>query len=605
MFQTTSSGSEYAATLRLQLTQSEKDALACVDQYLELDFRVFGFTVPGWWDGYSVSTDIPGAIHDTAVSDSSSNPTPGVTRIKVSSLAVNHEYYATVNFSGIPLSGSGAPRVSFEWVPSYWATSGLEGNFCTLTRAYYGDAMCIFSKTRAYLSHGYNNNVSLIFDGYRIWQFGPSSPTGASPPSTDTAPPATVQNYKLDRTILYRSDGTIYVMAGGAKFYFSSMGQISSLGYSTAGMTSLSMETANTIPDVPQDGTILRSGGGQVYVVAGGAKFNFGSMAEYYGQGYTDAQMINVPQGALDAIGDAPGNRPSDGVILQHPDGRLFVMSGGVKFYFGSMTEFSSLGYATSSIQRVSGAALDAIPTASSTSPPRDRTILRSGGGQIYVMAGGAKFHYGSMAEYMSLGAQDTNWVNVPQGSLDAIGDAPGNIPRNGTVLRSGGGQVYVVAGGAKFYFGSTTEYHNQGYTDAQMINVPQGPLDLLGDAPGNMPKNGTVVHRNDGSIFVITGGVRWAFGSMAQYYQLGYAYDQLVRVSWAPLDGIADASASHLPANGSLLQGSDATVWVMKDGVRRSFTGAQQVTDLGYSWSNLIRVPDGQLSGIPSGGNL
>ncbi len=545
MFQTTHvGGGAYDATLRFRLTQAEKNALSCVGPYLELDFRLFGFNTPSEWDGYSVYTDIPGAIHDTAKSDGADEATPAVTRIKASELTVDHEYYATVSFFGLPLSG--APQVSIQWVPSYWASSAPQKLLCATAGLIYGDAMCIFGKTRVYLSDGYNNNAPLIFDGYRVWQFNPISPTSASPPSVNAEPLPVVQNYKADRTILHAPNGTLYVMAGGAKFYFSSMNQFSNLGYSTAGMVSLSNEALATIPDVPRDGTILRGGGGQVYTVAGGAKFHFGSMTEYYAQGYTNGQMINVPQAPLDAVGDAPGNRPSDGAVLQHPDGRLYVISGGVKFYFGSMTEFASLGYSASHITRVAGAPLDAIPLASTVSPPRDGTTLRGGGGQIYVMAGGAKFHFGSMAEYQAQGAQLTDWVNVPQGSLDAIGDAP-----------------------------------------------------------GNMPRNGTVVQRPDGAIFVITGGVRWYFGSMSEYYQLGYADSRIMRVSQAPLDGIRDASPSYLPANETLLQGNDATVWVMKAGVRRSFTSMQQLASLGYSAGNIVRVPGSILATIPSGGNL
>jgi uncharacterized RmlC-like cupin family protein len=606
VFRTTELTGSYIATLHFKLTQAEKNALACIDPYLELDFHIRGFNVSGEWDDYTVNTDIPGAVHDSARDDDAGNEgTPGLTNIRVSSIVPNRDYYATITFSLSPSSDPKGPRVSFEWVPSYWASLPQEVAFCNIFLVFYGPSMCVFPKTRAYLSHGYLNNTSLVFNGYHELSFSPSTPTSSSPPSSDLSTPAVVQNYKADRTVLHAPSGSLYIMAGGAKFYIGSMGEFTSLGYSTAGMVYLSDQALAAIPSVPRDGTILHGGGGQIYAVAGGAKFYFGSMTEYYGQGYSNGQMINVPQGPLDAIGDAPGNRPSDGAILRHPDGRLFVMSGGVKFYFGSMTEFSSLGYSASRITPVSGGSLDAIPTASTVSPPRDRTILRSGGGQIYVVAGGAKFYYGSMTEYLALGGQETDWVNVPQGSLDAIGDAPGNVPRDKTVLRSGGGQIYVMAGGAKFYFGSMTEYHAQGYVDSQMITVPQGPLDLVGDAPGNMPRNGTVVQRPDESLYVITGGVRWGFGSMSEYYQLGYTDAQMVRVSTAPLNGVFDASASHLPGNETLLQGTDGTVWVMKSGQRRAFTGAQQFVDLGYLWANITRVPSSLLAGIPNGGTL
>jgi len=358
-----------------------------------------------------------------------------------------------------------------------------------------------------------------------------------------SAPPPPPSNYTNDRTVLHGSDGSLWVMAGGAKFYFGSMTEFYNLGYSTSGMAEVSTATLNAIPTVPRNGTVLRSGGGQIYIVAGSAKFPVGSMTEYYNQGYVNNQWINVPQTPLDAIGDVPGNKPTDGTVIQSPIGALSVVVGGVKFQFGSMTEYHNLGYADTQIVRVTAAA-DTLANASTATP-----------------AG------------------------------------------NGTVLRSGGGQLYVVTGGSKFYFGSMTEYYNQGYSDWARFNVPQGPLNAIGDAPGNMPGNGTVVHRPDGAIFVIAGGVRWHFGSMTELANLGYS--TFTRVSQAPLDGIYDASSSHLPANETVVQGTDSTLWVMKSGVRRSFTSMTQFTGMGYTTSQIIRVPDAVLNGLPSGGNL
>jgi hypothetical protein len=391
------------------------------------------------------------------------------------------------------------------------------------------------------------------FDDARVWienctpaSVGPLSdriPT-VQMPFIDNVLGAQQINYTADRTILHGSNGTLYVMAGGAKFAFGSWNEFVNLGYSTNGMISLDDATMSTIPNVPRNGTVLRSGGGQLYTVASGAKFPFGSMAEYYGQGYSNNAWVNVPQAPLNAIGDAPGNLPQDGAVIKHPDGRLFIVVGGVKFQFGSMNEFSNLGYSTGQITYVSGAPTDAIPSASTATPPS-----------------------------------------------------------NGTILRSGGGQIYAVSGGAKFHFGTLAEFHSQGYADGSWYNVPQAPLDLIGDVPGNMPRNGTVVLRPDGTLFVIAGGVRWQFGTMAEFASEGY--DAFTLVSQSAIDGIADASASHLPADETVVQGTGVTIWVMKSGQRRSFASMTQFASLEYSTGSIVRVPDGVLSGIPDGGPL
>lgn len=351
-------------------------------------------------------------------------------------------------------------------------------------------------------------------------------------------------SYTGDRTILHSPNGSLYVMAGGAKFAFGSWGEFVGLGYSTAGMVDIDATTLASIPNVPRDGTVLRSGGGNIYVVAGGAKFIFGSWGEYTGQGYSGSSYINVPQSPLDQIGDAPGNMPANGTIIQHSNGNLYLIVGSVKFQFGTMSEYHALGYADTQIVRVSGGPADSIPAASTSTPPS-----------------------------------------------------------NGTILRSGGGQVYVIAGGSKFYFGSMTEYAAQGYASGAWINVPQSPLDQIGDAPGNMPRAGTVVLRPDGALFVIAGGVRWHFGTMAEF--TGEGYTTFALVPQAAVDGIYDASSSHLPAGETVFEGTGSTIWVMKAGVRRSFTSMAQFANLGYTTSQIVRVPDAVLNGLPSGGDL
>lgn len=223
--------------------------------------------------------------------------------------------------------------------------------------------------------------------------------------------------------------------------------------------------------------------------------------------------------------------------------------------------------------------------------------------GSLYVEAGGAKFYENSLTELSNLG-YSTNYPGMKDISEGADDSMP-TVPVNGTVLRSGGGQIYVVAGGAKFVFASWSEYTSQGYASSSYTTVPQAPLDAIGDAPGNMPMNGTVVDAPDGSLYVIAGGVKWQFGSMSQYTSLGYSSSQIVYVSQAPINGIAAASATNLPANGTLLQESGSTVYIMQSGELYYFQSTAQFNADGYSWSSIVRVPDSILSTIPSGGAL
>jgi len=180
----------YSVTLGFTLTVDEIEALRCVDEYLELDFRLYGFKVPRQWDGYTFSSNLPGAIHDVATSDfSTTEPVPAVTGIFVDDLSAGTHYYASISFDERLDPDGGSPKVSIDWVPSHWASSFLEREFCgaALLLTFFNHAECIFGTTRVFLSDGYVNGGptggSLPFDGLRVWEFTPATGPGGLPPT--------------------------------------------------------------------------------------------------------------------------------------------------------------------------------------------------------------------------------------------------------------------------------------------------------------------------------------------------------------------------------------------------------------------------------------
>lgn len=233
-FETYTDGYEYSATFHFRITQQEKDSLQCVDQYLELDFALVGFDPPrglvDGWEEYSIDTNIPGGVHDSAEGDATVisgdirkpinlNPgnivTPGVTGIKVSDLDVGTDYYAGIRFSGLPIDEEDpSPRVAFEWQVSHWANlfNPLEAT-CPLPQGAWGADNfakdCVFSTVHVYLSNGYTANEygdgqGLPFDGFRFWEFPgtsasqapvqpPIQPVDQEPASQEQAPANSTQ----------------------------------------------------------------------------------------------------------------------------------------------------------------------------------------------------------------------------------------------------------------------------------------------------------------------------------------------------------------------------------------------------------------------------
>lgn len=193
-FETSVTPGGYSITWKLKLSQGEVDAGKCLkshyrDDFVEIDLRAFGFVGQNNWDAYWIAgTNLPSAVHDVAQDDTAPNMTPGVTGIAVDLLEAEKDYYVSIawnNGTGISPDPNAQQRVSFEWVPSRWAVSVPEQYVCgSHWNSAQDNGWCIFGTTRAYVSHGYRNNVSVPFSGNQSFTY----PVSAPPPPATTGP---------------------------------------------------------------------------------------------------------------------------------------------------------------------------------------------------------------------------------------------------------------------------------------------------------------------------------------------------------------------------------------------------------------------------------
>jgi hypothetical protein len=64
-------GKEKNFTLRVEftMTQDQVNISRCVGAYIEFDNELDGFSLPNQWDNYTAASNLPGWLHDLAVSD--------------------------------------------------------------------------------------------------------------------------------------------------------------------------------------------------------------------------------------------------------------------------------------------------------------------------------------------------------------------------------------------------------------------------------------------------------------------------------------------------------------------------------------------------------
>lgn len=175
-------GTFFAVTFGFELSQHERDTLVCLQDWLEIEAPIAGFSLPDWWDEYTVSTNLPGALHDIDASDT--EPVPAVTRIWTGDLQPNTWYYVTLMWDA-HVPDHQTPYVTVQWVPAYWSQdmgfNGIERVSCNVAGGYSGnDAWCIFGANGQQV-----NMVQRIYGGLLPFNHGAVTyPLDSGIPST-------------------------------------------------------------------------------------------------------------------------------------------------------------------------------------------------------------------------------------------------------------------------------------------------------------------------------------------------------------------------------------------------------------------------------------
>ena len=154
--------------------------------------------------------------------------------------------------------------------------------------------------------------------------------------------------------------GAVYLVEGGAKFWFRDAASFWDAGYNWSSVRDLSPTVLDAMPSTPRPGTLLAQRGDfRVFVVQAGAKFWIPNSYEFGAMGYDPNAVAIVPAGSLVQISDVP----RDGSLLtQRGDPRIFVIRGGKKAWIPSPEAFVRAGYSWSSVITVPPGSLSALP---------------------------------------------------------------------------------------------------------------------------------------------------------------------------------------------------------------------------------------------------
>ncbi|MFK3979455.1 S1 family peptidase [Micromonospora sp. NPDC050397] len=370
---------------------------------------------------------------------------------------------------------------------------------------------------------------------------------------------------------LYReAPGAIAVIAGGSAAWFVSMEELQAMGYGT-NWTDAPAGVFGLLPRTPRDGTVIVDRQGSVYLTAGGAKIWFGSPSEITETGHGGKPIIPLPAHYVDGL----ASTPRDGTVFSNPGGSIYLFVGGAKIWFGSPAEIVETGH--------SGKPLTNLPTRyvqDVTSIPRDGTLVSDPQGNVYVVVGGAKIYFASWDEIVANGYADAPLTVIPTRHLNGMS----TVPADGTLVRDPNNSVYVFAGGAKIWFNSTEEINQAGYGGKSRTVMPTRHL---GGVP-DVPRDGTLIRADDGSVHVLAGGGSFSFASVAELSEAGYANNRVTAVPTRYLSTLVG------PRDGTLVRSANSPqMWRLSGGTRTAVTlqAGETFTVIGTAALNRIPV--------------
>jgi hypothetical protein len=239
------------------------------------------------------------------------------------------------------------------------------------------------------------------------------------------------------------------------------------------------------------DGTLLVAESGTIYVVYGGAKFGIPSLDIFNEMKFNWADERKVSDRTLTGI----SNMPVDGTLLREENGAVWVIYNGAKFHVPDPATLSRL-FANMPIYQLWNGALDNISTI-----PGDGMLIREENGAIWVIYDGTKFHVPDPATLSRLFANKPIY-QLWNGVLDYISTP---MHYNGMLLREENGAIWVIYGGAKFHVPDPATLSRL-FANMPIYQLWNGALDNISTIPGD----GTLIHEDNGAVWVIYGEAKF-----------------------------------------------------------------------------------------------
>ena len=237
-----------------------------------------------------------------------------------------------------------------------------------------------------------------------------------------------------------------------------------------------------------------------------------------------------------------------------------------------------------------------------------DRSLVRERGQDaVYVLAGGAAFHFRSRDNLETAGYSMDAVCEVEPGWVEQRRRFPGD----GTHLQPHDGPgVRTVAGRALFGWTSADAFRAADHDFGRVIRVDAVHIGSSGRFR-SLPTDGTHLQPHDGpGVRTVAGGALFGWTSADAFREAGHDFDRVVRVQGHHLG--TEGRFASMPTDGTHLQPHDGPgVRTVAGGALFGWTSADDFRAAGYDFNQVVRVQshhigdDGRFGSIPRDGTI
>lgn len=227
------------------------------------------------------------------------------------------------------------------------------------------------------------------------------------------------------------------------------------------------------------------------------------------------------------------------------------------------------------------------------------------------------------MASSSPLASAFSNAITVTGTTSTTTPPTPTSTPptflRNGVlVIVAGNPTVYMVVNGTLRPFNTPAIFHARGkkFEDIIVISQAQFALLTIGKPVGqsdddNIPTPPSLTNLPDGSIvkvpgnptvYLVSGGVLQPFTSLSVFKAHKKSFSQIQTISSTTLASLTLGAPAEFP-DGTLLKGSDKTVYVVQGSQLFAIPSVQVFNKHGWSFKNVINLEDNELARHTKGG--